>query len=347
MLLSVRFAIHSHIAFPPNTYVYFSREGRNTAISTVQRDGAEVFSFDGIDLTWITKYGPSETLIINENDAQSDQDIVHFRMGPEILDFRGGQIISVKYTVVNVMFEIDCFDPNDSDSNDAHIRKAESLLREFIDVYRWNTNEKDVRSYDSSATQIILIATADNYTLTDQHVSGTFKPALHRISLEHPILRGRRKSYVLEDVKIKLQNALQTENRLELYQELLLQARESYFIKRSYDLAVVTAETAFEVFLQHRLIAVCTSLSILTLDGKPAEKAIEEGNVRRNLFKYLEQLVPTIGVKARQEYITWGIDACDLRNAIVHRGKHATEAQANRSLEAVIKLIDYINTNLI
>lgn len=353
VLVLTRFALRSYLASPEGVRLFFQTVDRDVAITMSARDGANITSFEGIDLSWITRYDQSQTFTISENDVDRDVDIAYFKMGLSLDDFRGGQIVPSRFSVINVFSELAHADPEAGFHLGRHVEWAESILQDVIDIYRWATNDPYVSLHDTLATQIVLVGIATKYTFDAHGTHGEFSFKTHHVKVEHPVLHGRRKLPMEENAKNIIADYLRTRKSLHPHERILLQAREQATINRNYEMSIVTNGTAFEVFLQNRLMASCeyTGTKVLPATNKKLtshRSAIDTGNIQRDLLRYVDLLAPSVApVKASQQYRRWKNQAYDVRNEIVHRGRRGiTQTQAKDAFTAVQDFITYLNANL-
>jgi hypothetical protein len=138
----------------------------------------------------------------------------------------------------------------------------------------------------------------------------------------------------------------------ELFRELLLEARELSFVNGNNRLALVIAQTAFETYIQWRLILECKHRNIATLTptrGKKSdvETAIAKGDLRDALLGEFMPLLVEGSAKECSEHQEWCKTAYVPRNQIVHRGcVNITEPEAENAFESVVKYCVYIDRML-
>lgn len=164
---------------------------------------------------------------------------------------------------------------------------------------------------------------------------------------------GRRRLPIDENVKTAILQFLQSGRELGVHERILLQARELLTMQGDYEMSVITSGTAFEVFLQNRLVQSCQSTQTQTLPDRSKKavdypEAIETGNVQADLLKFVDLLAPAIApVRQRSQYLDWKMHAYDIRNKIVHRGQRGiTESQAKDAFRVVQDFMTYLNANL-
>lgn len=326
------------------------------SISTLSRDGAHATSFEGMDFSWIDKYDDdSHKIVISEDEVKFDREVVDFRMDWAHADFRGGQIVPSRFTVVSLFTELPHVDEAKGFSLVAHVNWAEAVLQHLIDVYRGVADDAFITMHDTKATQIVLFGVAHQpYTFNERMSTGAFSCNLHHIKIQHPILFGRRRSPIDQPVQTKILEFLRSGKAVAPHERILLQARELISIDSNYEMSIITSGTAFEVFLQNRLGVTCERIKTQTLPARNSKDriryllALETGNVQTDLLRYVDLLAPAIApIKTCPQYSRWKSKAYDVRNKIIHRGQRdITESQANDAFLAVQEFIAYLESSL-
>ena len=129
---------------------------------------------------------------------------------------------------------------------------------------------------------------------------------------------------------------------------LLLNAKRS-FLFEEYRIAVIEAETAFEVSIDRVLRQYYLSKTTRSKDGYIVP-AYSKEDVTRLLDTGLKNLLKDHLTRARgkefigtTEHRRWENNLYELRNAIVHDGKEVQEDEAKRALEAAEDALVWIN----
>jgi hypothetical protein len=173
------------------------------------------------------------------------------------------------------------------------------------------------------------------------------KPLKQSINFQK--LKNPNKKVLSEDTLNLFGEFLQSGRSIPLYQQLLLEAKEQGHINEKYELSVIKIGTAFEVFLQELLVKACESLGIneLQVEGKTTKnykEAIQGGNLRDLLRKYLKQIIGNNSILSVKEYNHWHSKAYTLRNEIIHSGRmNVSEKEAMLAFESTTKLINLIS----
>ena len=130
------------------------------------------------------------------------------------------------------------------------------------------------------------------------------------------------------------------ERALPVVDLLVLNARRSLLFEE-YRIAVIEAETSFEVGIDRILTRFYLSQTTKSVEGYVVPAHSREDVYRRlshaGVKKLIDNHLPTaLGRKfnGTDEHVRWEKDLYDLRNAVIHDGKQVRENEAERALEA-------------
>lgn len=262
----------------------------------------------------------------------------------------------VGYTFLDVTFEIPKPSPvGDKDRLGRIADEGIRVAQHFVDVYREVSNESDVfhpTIEDSPGIEIFL---AENYTFTEDGVDAAFRRVSRQIRWELEHVTGRTKDELSIEKVIQLEQKLREDYDPPVHIELLLDAKDSSIIDRNHRMAIVTVETAFEAFVQQRLLAECEIRGISSLVGrgrntteKDYREAIESGNIKADLLGTYCSFLCGKSVRAGSEYQRWYDDTYNPRNDIIHRGKRTTsEDDAEKAFVAVVNYMNFLERELV
>lgn len=138
---------------------------------------------------------------------------------------------------------------------------------------------------------------------------------------------------------------------IDLTYQLILDARDQVDVFQRYDLAIVIAGTAFEVFLKKYLVTLCNSKNLERLKVGKGKKSKEvrfnEYAEKANPMELLSVIQTVIGVniKGGRYHSDWYSKAYEPRNDIVHRGVNTFTAEAAaKAIEVVQSYANYITS---
>lgn len=341
-----------HLAVPQNEGFFFNCDGRDVHIECQTLPGAKLFSYTGNEYGWLTKNYEVVTRYIHAVTKSGERFPVRetHRKESEV-PFTGGTVDLVKYTRLLITFELDSTDILD---DEARIRElevwVEGAVQHFIDLYRIVTQENDVTRPRIKDAPMVDVLIARDYEFNAEVVGGEFRTYkwLHR--WDDAAKTGQIKSPMQQERVDLLLKLLHNGYKPTLFDKLVLDSKEQSFIRNEHDLAIVIVETAFETFLQQRLLATCVAKGIANLTsgrGKgarqvPFQEAIESAQVRDNL-EYVQELSGK-SVKGGAEHNNWFIQAYQKRNEIIHSGtRGATADDASNAFSAIISYMNLID----
>lgn len=261
------------------------------------------------------------------------------------------------YTLVALSFEIELAqDQPDPDTLSSLETSALERVRYFLAHYATHSPELHVYLPKGDETPGIEVSLASDYIFTTEEVEGHFRVVSRSIRVPGPTAVGYHPE-LLETSRLEALSRCVAEGRpVYPHQELFLEARAFIYVHANPRLALVLAETAFEVFLQFRLIMACERRGITHLPvGRGAgratklpREAIGEANLRdEQLGTYCNLFVRT-SIKASPQYQEWLSHTYEPRNAIVHGGHSAvTDEEAVKGIQAAMALANFIDAEML
>lgn len=212
-----------------------------------------------------------------------------------------------------------------------HYEKAKLFFKDFINRYRLVTNFQFIPNPNSFDLPLIEVSICKNKSIQNIYAkeSLNFTYLTYKGKLDDPFIKGHT-DYIHPDCRTlnSLVKNLNQCEEIQLYDELLLNAKEQAYVKKDYSLCIVLCETAFETFLQFKLKEICIKKRITNLKtyyrGKENsisyKSAIEKGNVKENLLKGYINFIFTINIEDTDEYKNWDKNSYKKRNDIIHKG---------------------------
>jgi hypothetical protein len=352
ILCTFSWPIQTHLAVPQNEGFFFSMDGRNVYIDCQTLPGTKLFSYTGEEYGWLTKeYEVISRYIQVVSTSDKKVPVRQIHRKKDEASFTGGTADPVKYTRISVTFEVESTDVLDDETSFNELKAwVERVAQHFVDLYRIATQENDVvrlRIKDAPAIDVLV---ADDYEFNAEVLSGNFRLYKWVQSWEEATKVAHFKETMQPERTQVLLELLQSGFSPHIHDRLLLDAKEQSFVRNEHDMAIVIAETAFETFLQARLINWCAANSKATLKvgkGKgekdlPYQEAIEGASVSTNL-DFVEEF-SSQKIKGGAEYGNWHKHAFTARNGIVHLGIRGAAAEdAGKAFTAVVTFIEFIN----
>jgi hypothetical protein len=355
ILCTFSWPILAHLAVPPGEGFFFNWGGRDVHIECQTLPGARLFSYTGVEYGWLTEeYKVVSRYIRGVTKSGEKFPVRQIHRKESAVPFTGGTVDPVNYTRVLVSFELESTDVLDDDARFAELKGwVESAVRHFVDLYRMVTQEGDVTTPRLRDTPVVDVLVADDYEFNAEVLGGNFRPYKWVHGWEDAARTSRLKETMPRDGAEALAKLLQAGFKPRVFDRLLLDAKEQAFTRDEYDLAIVIVETAFETFLQERLLAACAVKGITDLTvgrGKGATKmpyreAVERAQVR-DCLDYAQELSGRT-FKGGAEHNNWFTHAYEKRNQIVHRGaRGATFDDVGRAYTAVVAYAELIDKGL-
>jgi hypothetical protein len=343
--------VEMYLAAPQGMGFFFNWRGRDVNVECQPLPGARLFSYTGEEYGWLTKeYEVISRHVRGVTHVGEEVPVRQIHRKEDEIPFTGGTVDPVKYTRVLVTFEIEGKHVLDGEASARELEEwVEGAVRHFVDLYRMVTQENDVTRPRMSDAPMIDVLVADDYKFNAQGLSGEFR-AHKWIGRWDNASKSLLKTTMAPDRAEVLRKLLLDGYDPRLFEKLLLDAKEQAFARGEYDLAIAVIETAFEAFLQGRLIEVCAARGVTTLTsgrGKgakqlPYQEAIESAQVRDNL-DYVHELSGK-AIKGGAEHNNWFTHAYQKRNEIIHSGvRGATDDDARRAFTAVVAYMNFIN----
>jgi len=137
---------------------------------------------------------------------------------------------------------------------------------------------------------------------------------------------------------VRIKNLLDKNYQISIEDELLINAKNEWFYD-NFRIAVIEAETAFEVFIDEYIAKKYREKGISTLKIENILKAGLE-----NLLEDHVKKLSGYDFKNSNEYQEWKEKAYSIRNGIVHDGKSTNKPEAWNAIQSVSKTIHFIRT---
>lgn len=155
------------------------------------------------------------------------------------------------------------------------------------------------------------------------------------------------KSFLAQKTIDQLAQWLKDGLQISQHDRLLLIATEQAHVYGDYALSVISAQTAFEVFLSNFIkdraaMAGITQLTMKKGEHKPINEALEDSFLLYKIKGFIPEITKC-GIAGTKEYNDWHTYAYVLRNAIVHAGKRDVSFKdAKKAFECITTLIKKI-----
>lgn len=261
----------------------------------------------------------------------------------------------VGFTFIDVMFEVPAPNPKDDESRLKGIAdEAFQVARQFVDVYRELTNEPDVFHPSMEDSPGLEIFVAEEYEMSEDGVEGQFARISRTIRWNLEYVSGATKATLANDRLAVLGDRLSSGYELPLHMQLLLDAKDYSILHGHHRLAVVAVGSAFEVFLQRRLLVECQireldHLPVSRRDNatRPVVEALEGASLKAHLLDLHCRHLCGRSVKDHEAYRAWDARAYGPRNEVIHQGRReVTEAEVRAAFEATVTYMNHLDAEL-
>lgn len=260
------------------------------------------------------------------------------------------------FTTVHVLFATDTLPAPTNGSHLVPLRdEALEYLRTFIGTYVGVAPDADVflpSAADTAGTELYI---AEESRGTGDDLEWAFRFGGREFQPTHSGAAGVTKSDLSPLDLHDFERALQDPKSPDLALQLLVEARALSVVHGNPRLAVVIAQSGFEVFLQDRLRRACQSRGVITLPigrgsgraQKPVDEALADATLRGDLLGAYCSMFTSHGVQDGAPYQRWLTDAYEPRNQIVHAGRtNVTREEAKSALTAILEFVNYIDVEL-
>jgi len=259
----------------------------------------------------------------------------------------------VGFAFLTVSFEKegDCPEATALDANALVLLIDEALdfVRCFASVYRLVSWQTDVFLPTQPDSPAVRIEIARNYTFSDGSLTGEFTTVSQNLRMPADPRSGSGKPPLSEAQITDLDHRLRTGKKLHISEELRLEAWELGAMHRNFRLALVVANTAFETWLQWRVLKEFRLRSVTHYPPNEPDalvNVIPQENVMP-LFKVYIAYLAGRDVRTEAVYAQWRTDAYLPRNEVVHRGRmNVTDAESRNALQAIAALSAFLEAEL-
>lgn len=308
----------------------------------------KLFSFVPSKYDWLSKNEDIyETRIHSFNSKDEKLVARKTRFYKQRDTFSGGVIDPLKYTIVEIILEIENTNLlNDKTFFNDLSEHSNTLLVYFIDVYRAVSQNKTIHRPSVNQSPVVEFCVSEAGNIEGLMVEASLKCNPSTFTWNDPFKKGNARQ-PLSDKKTKLlAKMLQSGRELKIFEQLLLDSQEQAHINHNYDLCIVLAETAFEVYLQELLLEthIINNHRLLSDDEiNNYEEAIKGSNIGILIKEHLKNLIGK-NLAGSKEYTNWHKNTYTLRNDIIHKGsRNNSEKSAEKAFDSVaafMKLID-------
>ena len=236
-----------------------------------------------------------------------------WRRGANNMDLRYDRLGRVSYTKIALLFP----DFTDTDNTKELKEIAHKAVNRLLDVYRVRTKEFHVGSIPLH--ELGAIGALDSIVTTES--GGQFRDTF---SFDFGLAPCRPPEKITDQAV----QDLALERPLPVVDVLVLNARRSLLLE-NYRLAVIEAETAFEVGVDSVLSSYYSAKS---LPRVKVDKLLDCGLA--NLLEHHMRKALGRNFTGTAEHDRWYEDLYKVRNAVVHDGKSVQSNEAQRALEA-------------
>lgn len=352
-----RYYFDINLAIPKDRGFHINLNGRNAFLRFITIEGEKITSFTTGTYVWLTgeeddvKHYLVKGITQNNKKIPIRQYCINEKEGLN----KSGIIDKMKYTIVEVMFNIEDHEKLDDDK---FLKKIKNDIRDYLDyftdVYRLATQDMSFEKNVLDRTPIIEILTKEEkFDLSKEIIEGKCK--FHKRIIDWSQAPSNYNKPILNKQQLKIIGDLLQNKQIRLSEKILIDAKEEAHINKNYEVSVILSQNAFEVFVQNILIESCKILGIKKLQGRNKKKnfkeAITNGNIRRDLLKkYLTKIIGE-NLSGGKHYNRWYNNAYSLRNDIIHKGKYKVSSEEAKNAFLAVRnfiniIIDKVNAAL-
>ncbi len=349
--------IEANLLVPDDTIFFIRETPRNIWIRLSRAEGARLYSYTGENFSWIPGMPGVNMDLDNRVNAvgPEGQEVAVRTIRGTIADgrFQGGTWDSEHYTWAEIAFEIDDEAILDDDEQYQELKRwTESVLQNLVHLYQLVTGEADVAGTRIDHSAVVDVWVANRYTFTPNRMEADFRLKGAWLSWSSA-LKPFFKPLIHADKLAYLCGLVQGRVQPKVWQRLMLEAVGLSQNRGEHDLAIVTLETAFEIYFKEILQAYCESRNVLELPDKRGrgpntldrDEAMDRADVRE-LFRFVKYLTGA-DVRGGREGQAWYDNAYEPRNQIAHGGTRGySEDDVRAALEAVNSLMTVIDRTL-
>jgi len=180
-LCLLKFALPVNLSLPNGKTFFFQEAGRLVAIETTTNRGTVIFNFERTYTDW-TQPGSRVEARHDRSVGSEDSLFFTYKIDDPSLDFKGGTIDEISYTILTLYFENEGEDF--LDKLDEHIVWAKPRVQRFVDNHRLATRRYWLGEAEPFASKVILAAKATGpYTFDDGKVEATIQTGKHHGTL--------------------------------------------------------------------------------------------------------------------------------------------------------------------
>ena len=353
VLCMFRYVFNVNINLPDDLAFNTILDGRQVLIRCKSDEGAKIISFSPEeDSSWIADKANMAKMEVTSYNKEKEARVARgLRFYEKKGFFSGGVIDPIRYTIVEVIFKIPSTDSLENEEFSSGIKEWSSkLLFHFLSLYRLHFQGGLLYPISVKDSPVIEIMVSEQVENDGDWLKADFEHYTATFNWEDPFKMGYHKQDFSDDKIEHFGNQLLEGRRVELYNQLLLDANTQSKFFENHAMAVILIGTAFEVFLQEILIKHCEKTEIEMLPvgrGANNEKnyhdAIMTGNIREDLISKYVYILTGEELRGGKEYNDWYENAYSLRNEIVHKGKQDIgDKDAEKAFNASTNLMNLI-----
>ncbi len=256
---------------------------------------------------------------------ESDPKAIAAKGSAQVLEIRHDRLARSANTFVEIIF------PSLLLSNAEIEEKARAVLNRLIEVYRFATNEFYLAPVPRNEMQ--------QYTIFIVNDDGVIKPMTPFQATW--ILGDGLTAPRIAQIPDFAREILRSGNQLPIHRILYLNARREEVFE-NYRIAVVEAETAFEVLVDEVVSKCYRTQGHSARDVDAKLQAGFENLLKDHLPKACGE--PFTGTKAHSD---WKNDLYILRNAVIHDGASVTSDQTKKALDVAERALSWLEERIL
>lgn len=329
--------VPSNFQFEDGTFLEFPFNGESVSIRIKHLIGANIHSYTDKDVSWLDSdreevVDYKATAEFKNGDRFSFKYVYLRREDEEPL----GAMRRKPYTVFEVAYEVENV-RGVLDNFDEHCSRSLAIVQRTIEYYKAVTGKtpaSDLHNHEN--VSLIDVRVVDGCSSLRDAIANPPSDAARKLRWRDPDTNPNET--IGDDDLRTIDTFLSRDRELSVDRKILIDAKERLYRTGEYKLAVILAETFFEVLMQRLLKAACNRDCIDTLmwgqNEMRADSAIEKAGVNVLLNWIDAHFIPNISERKAQ----WYNNTYQLRNDIIHRGRReVTEQEAKTALKSAVE----------
>ncbi|MGB3366185.1 MAG: hypothetical protein WBA54_01730 [Acidaminobacteraceae bacterium] len=350
-IIGCRFFIKSNLLIPDNLAFMGKLNDRKYCVAVNKKNVRTKQSFGELLDEWNDPETiRSEFWLFNNKEEKRISQEIYFNQADI---FKYGYIEHDTANIILVMFDDEENTFTHQERHEECVNISMNILHNFIDVYRLSSQIGNIPNAKNLISPFVQLSQCIDNKLSEYDDECNFQQFAFRVNEKNR--QGFFNSIEVGDEILNIfANNLLKDKKIEVYEKLIVDAREQAFVKKDYSMSIVLIETAFETYLKFIFQKYCFKKNILALES-PFEKkckinyikAISNSNVKKDILNNYFVNIIKLETKKTIEFENWNNKAYKRRNEIIHSGKNNYGIiEAEEAFKSTIEFMNFIGVNM-